>query len=533
MTEKSNNLSTENQYTQEQLKEMYEKSFNMYDLDLFAKDEKEDTRVIDGRVVRITDKDVIIDVGLKSEGIIPLSEFSEPENIKIGEIVPIFIEGFENEEGFADISLKKAQFIKLWPKINDSFENKTNIEGIIRKRVKGGMIVDLLGVEAFLPGSQIDLQPVVDMDKLLNVKTDFRVIKLNYKRRNIVVSRRVILENEKESKKFEFIKNLKQGDVVEGIVKNITEFGAFIEIEKGIDGLLYITDMSWGRIVHPSEILTINEKIKVMITTINKEKGRISLGLKQLTPYPWENIEAKFQIGMRVKGRVVSLEEYGAFVELEKGVEGLIHISEMSWTQHLKHPSEILNMGDEIESIVLSIDKRNERISLGLKQISDNPWDKFTVGERVKGSITKLIKFGAFVEIAPGIEGLLHISNISWDTKISKIEDIYKVGDEIDCLIVNINPEKKRISLGIKQLQKDPIDDYKEGDIIKGIIFEVKDKNVHVEVKEKIKGLIPQRLIAKQSENLSDDYVKGNEIELKVVDIDKERRRIIFSDKVE
>jgi small subunit ribosomal protein S1 len=291
--------------------------------------------------------------------------------------------------------------------------------------------------------------------------------------------------------------------------------------------------MSWGRIVHPSELLTMNEKIKVMVTAINKEKGRISLGLKQLTPYPWENIEAKFQIGSRVVGRIVSLEEYGAFVELEKGVEGLIHISEMSWTQHVKHPSEILHVGDELESIVLSIDKKNERISLGLKQINDNPWDKFTVGERIKGKITKLTKFGAFVEIAPGIEGLLHISNVSWDAKIAKIEDVYKVGDDVDCLIVNIDPEKKRISLGIKQLQKDPIDDYKEGDIIKGVIFEVKDKNVHVEIDEKIKGLIPQRLIAKQSENLSDDYVKGSEIELKVVDIDKERRRIIFSDKME
>lgn len=534
MSENAKNLfADEQQYTKEQLKDMYEKSFNRYDLDLGTKDEKEDMRVIDGRVVRITEKDVIIDVGLKSEGVIPISEFSEPENLKIGEIVPVFIEGFENEDGFADISLKKAQFIKLWPKINDSFENKTNIEGIIRKRVKGGMIVDLMGVEAFLPGSQIDLQPVVDMDKLLNAKTDFRVIKLNYKRRNIVVSRRVILESEKENKKFEFIKNLKQGDVVEGVVKNITEFGAFIEIERGIDGLLYITDMSWGRIVHPSELLTMNEKIKVMVTAINKEKGRISLGLKQLTPYPWENIENKYSIGTKVRGRIVSLEEYGAFVELEKGVEGLVHISEMSWTQHVKHPSEILHVGDEIDAIVLSIDKKNERISLGLKQVADNPWDKFTVGERVNGKITKLTKFGAFVEIAPGIEGLLHISNVSWDAKIAKIEDVYKPGDEVDCLIVNIDPEKKRISLGIKQLQKDPIDDYKEGDIVKGVIVEVKDKNVHVEINEKIKGLIPQRLISKQSENLSDDYAKGAEIELKVVDIDKERRRIIFSDKME
>lgn len=527
------NLETEITYTPEQMKDLYEKSFNMYDKDLAKKTEDDENRVIDGRVVKITQKDVIIDVNLKSEGVIPLTEFSEPEKIREGDIIPVYIEAHENEDGFADISLKKATFIKLWPKIRDSFENATDIEGIIKKRVKGGMVVDLMGVEAFLPGSQIDLQPVDDMDKLLNLKTDFRVIKLNYKRRNIVVSRRVILESEKENKKLEFIKNLKQGDVVEGVVKNITEFGAFIEIERGIDGLLYITDMSWGRIVHPSEMLTLNDKIQVMVIGINKEKGRISLGMKQLTPYPWESIEAKYPIGSRQNGRVVSIEDYGVFVELEKGVEGLIHISEMSWTQHIKHPSEMMAVGDEVEAIVLSIDKKNERISLGLKQLIDNPWDKFNVGDRVNGKITKITKFGAFVEIASGIEGLLHVSNVSWDSKITKIEDVFKEGDVVDALIINIDSEKKRISLGVKQLQKDPIDDYKEGDIVKGIIADVKDKNITIEVDDKIKGIIPQRFIAKQVENLQEEYVKGNEMELKVVDIDKERRRIILTDKME
>ncbi|MEO0237343.1 MAG: 30S ribosomal protein S1 [candidate division WOR-3 bacterium] len=518
----------------EKMKKLYDDSFKSYDLDIFSKkDEDEQSRVVNGRVVRITDKDVIIEVGLKSEGVIPLSDFSEPEKVKVGDIVPVFLEAFENEDGFADISLKKAQFINIWPKINESYEKGTNITGIIKKQVKGGMIVDLMGVEAFLPGSQIDLQPVEDMNSLIGLKTEFRVIKLNYKRRNIVVSRRLILESEKESKKFEFLNNLKVGDVVEGIVKNITDFGAFIEIEKGVDGLLYITDMSWGRLVHPSELLSLNEKVKVVITAINREKGRINLGMKQLTPYPWENIEEKYPVGSRVKGKVVSIEDYGAFVEIEKGVEGLIHISEMSWTQHVKKPQEIMQVGDTVEAIVLSIDKKNERISLGLKQLSDNPYDSISVGQKIKGKITKIQKFGAFVEISPGIEGLLHISNISWDNKVSKIEDLYKVGDEVECVVVNIDNEKQRISLGIKQLQKDPIENYREGDIVKGKISEIKDKSIYVTLDDGVKGLIPQRLIAKQSENLSNEYAKDSEIELKVVDIDVEKRRIIFTDKTE
>ncbi len=519
---------------QEELKKLYENSFKSYDLDIISKkEEDESSRLVNGRIVRITDKDVIVEVGLKSEGIIPLSDFSEPENAKVGDVVSVYLEGFENEDGFADISLKKAQFINVWPKINDSYENGTNITGIIKKQVKGGMIVDLMGVEAFLPGSQIDLQPVEDMNSLIGLKTEFKVIKLNYKRRNIVVSRRQILENEKENKKFEFLNNLKVGDIVEGVVKNITDFGAFIEIDKGIDGLLYITDMSWGRIVHPSEMLSLNEKVKVVITAINKEKGRISLGMKQLTPYPWENIEQKFPIGSRVKGKVVSIEDYGAFVELEKGVEGLIHISEMSWTQNVKKPQEIMNVGDVVESIVLSIDKKNERISLGLKQLSDNPYDNINVGQRIKGKITKIQKFGAFVEIAPGIEGLLHISNISWDNKISKIEDLFKVGDVVECLVINIDNKKKRISLGIKQLQKDPIEHYSEGDVVKGKVVEIKEKSIYIYVEDGIKGLIPQRLIAKQSDNLTNEYKTDMELELKIVDIDRDKRRIIFTDRVE
>lgn len=515
------------------LEQLYEDSFRRYDMDLVKKDEDDDERVIDGRIVRITDKDVIVDVGLKSEGVLHLSEFPNPEELNVGDEIKVYIENFENEDGFADISLRKAIFISLWPKLRESNEKNINIDGIIRKRVKGGMIVDLQGVEAFLPGSQIDLQPVADMDKLINLKTEFRVIKLNYKRRNIVVSRRVILENEKETKKLDFIENLKEGDVLTGTVKNITEFGAFIEIERGIDGLLYITDMSWGRILHPSELVAIGDDVKVMVTSIDREKGRISLGMKQLTPYPWEDIEAKYPIGSRVKGKVISLEDYGAFVELEKGVEGLIHISEMSWTQHLKHPSEMLSVGDDVEAIVLSIDKKNERISLGLKQLVDNPWDRFNVNDVVKGKITRITKFGAFVEIAPGIEGLLHISNVSWDNDTRKPEEVFNKNEDVEAMIVNIDSEKKRISLGIKQMQKDPIDDFENGSMVDGKIVEVKDKNILVELDNGVRGLIPQRLIRNNTENLAENYKSGESIQLKITDIDKEKRRIILTDILE
>lgn len=529
MTQKNESFEIEMNVSKEEMEKLYEESFKSYDLDLLKKEDNDEERIVDGKIVRITDKDVIVDVGLKSEGVINIADFSEPENVKVGDDVKVYIENFENEDGFADISLKKAMFLELWPKLQDSNEQGKKIDGIIKKRVKGGMIVDLMGIEAFLPGSQIDLQPISDLDSLINQKFEFKVIKLNYKRRNIVVSRRIILESEKEDRKMEYIENLKEGDAVKGTVKNITEFGAFIEIEKGIDGLLYITDMSWGRILHPSEIVSIGDNIDVMVTSIDRERGRISLGLKQLSPYPWENIEEKYPIGSRQKGRVISIEDYGAFVELEKGVEGLIHISEMSWTQHIKHPSEIVEIGDEIEAIVLSIDKKNERISLGIKQLADNPWDKFNTGDIVKGNVTKVTKFGAFVEIASGIEALLHISNVSWDKEDLKAEEEFNEGDEVEAKIINIDSAKKRISLGIKQLQDDPMDKFSVGEELKGKIFDTKDKTIVIDIGENFKAIIPKRLIANEAD-VEGHYNKDDEIEVKVVEIDKNKRRLIVTD---
>ncbi len=515
--------------SKEEMEKLYEESFKSYDLDLFKKEDNDDERIIDGKIVRITDKDVIVDVGLKSEGIINIGDFPEPDKVQVGDEIKIYIESFENEDGFADISLKKAMFLQLWPKLEDSNEKGTKINGIIKKRVKGGMIADIIGVEAFLPGSQIDLQPITNLDDLVTQTMEFRVIKLNYKRRNIVVSRRVILESEKEGKKMEYIQNLKEGDVVKGTVKNITEFGAFIEIEKGIDGLLYITDMSWGRILHPSEVVSIGDNIDVIVTSIDHERGRISLGLKQLSPYPWDKIEDKYPIGSRQKGKVISLEDYGAFIELEKGVEGLIHISEMSWTQHIKHPSEIVEIGDEVEAIVLSIDKKNERISLGLKQLADNPWDKFKVGDVINGKITKITKFGAFVEISVGIEALLHISNVSWDKENIISEETFTIGNNIEAKIINIDSIKKRISLGIKQMENDPMDEFAVGQTLEGKVFDVKDKTIVIDIDRDFKAIIPRRLIANE-ENIEDYYKKDDVHNVKIIEIDKTKRRLIVTD---
>ncbi|MDY6786729.1 MAG: 30S ribosomal protein S1 [candidate division WOR-3 bacterium] len=520
-------------YSNEKMEELINESLHTYDLPLLDKrgDGDDEERIIDGRVVRKTEKDLIIDVGLKSEGVVSLSDVADPDEIEVGDTIKVYIENFENNQGFADISLKKARFLQLWPKLEESNEDGSPVEGVIKKRVKGGMIVSLMGVEAFLPGSQIDLQPVSDMDALIGERMKFRVIKLNYKRRNIVVSRRVILESEKEDRKMEYIENLNEGDIVEGVVKNITEFGAFIEIERGIDGLLYITDMSWGRILHPSEIVSIGDTVKVMVTSIDRERGRISLGLKQLTPYPWKGIEEKYPIGSRQEGKIISIEDYGAFVELEKGVEGLIHISEMSWTQHIKHPSEVVEIGDEVEAIVLSIDKKNERISLGIKQLADNPWDRFNEGDIVEGTVKKVAKFGAFVEIATGIEALLHISNVSWDKTDLEAEEEFNEGEEIEAKIINIDPIKKRISLGIKQMGDDPIDRYNVGNMITGKVFETKDKTVIIDIDEPFKAIIPSRLIAMPSENPEADYPKDKEIEVKVIEIDKSKRRLIVTDR--
>jgi len=522
----------------------------LFEIPKLSKDEMEDlynkhlidikTRgIVKGKIIKVTKKDAIIDLGLKSEGCIPLNEFSSPADAKIGEIVDVFLEDLEDDEGFAVISKQKADFMKVWNFIYQKQVSQEPVDGEIIRRVKGGMIVNISGAEAFLPGSQIDFHPVSNLDGLIGQEIKVKVIKLNRRRRNIVVSRRVILEEEKEKAKQKLLAELEEGQTKEGVVKNITDFGVFVDLG-GIDGLLHITDMSWGRISHPSELVAIADKIKVKVIAYDTVKQRVSLGMKQLYPYPWEDVEEKYPVGKKVRGKIVSIAEYGAFVELEKGVEGLIHISEMSWTKHIKHPSQLLAIGDVIEAIVLDVDKERERISLGLKQMEPDPWkaikEKFPVGTNITGKVRTLTNFGAFVEIENGIDGLIHISDLSWTNRVKHPKHFLEKGQKVECRILEIDPERRRISLGMKQLMKDPFEVMAKnvgiGAIVKGKIAEVIDKGVVVELNNKIKGFVPGAQLSEEDPVKQKEKFKvGSSINLKIIEINMKNRRIILSEK--
>ncbi|MEW5995705.1 MAG: 30S ribosomal protein S1, partial [Candidatus Zixiibacteriota bacterium] len=394
--------------------------------------------VVSGKVVGVTRDDVIVDVGFKSEGIIPIGEFGSELNIKVGDPIDVYLEQIEDSNGQLILSKQKADFMRVWDKIREAHDAGDTIEGIVARRIKGGLVVDIMGVDAFLPGSQVALRQIPDFDALIGEEMEVKIIKLNKSRRNIVVSRRMVLEKQREKMRDRLLNEIAVGQIRQGIVKNITDFGVFIDLG-GVDGLLHITDMSWGRIRHPSEVVSLGDKIDVKILDFDEKTSRISLGLKQMTPYPWENIEQKYPIGKKVTGRVVSITDYGAFVELEKGVEGLIHISEMSWTQHIKHPSKIMNVDDKVEAIVLSVDKENEKISLGIKQMEPDPWltieHKFPVSSVVTGKVRNLTAFGAFVELEEGIDGLVHISDMSWTKRVQHPSEVMKKGEKVDVKI--------------------------------------------------------------------------------------------------
>ena len=503
--------------------------------------EKKEPKIgmVKGRIVKITNKEIVVNVGLKSEGILPRSEFREGEEIKVGDEIDVYLEDLEGEEGLAQISKKKADFLKVWDDIKDCYENGTNIDCKVIRRVKGGLMVNVFGIEAFLPGSQIDVKPVNNIDDFVNKAIPVRVIKLNWKRRNVVVSRRVILEEEKELERKRFFSSISEGDIVEGVVKNVTEFGAFIDLG-GVDGLLHITDMSWGRIAHPSEILAIGDIIKVKVIKVDKEQERVSLGLKQLEPNPWDSIEERYQIGKRVKGRVVSLTDYGAFIELEKGIEGLIHVSEMSWTQHIQHPSEVMKIGDIVEAIVLDVDKDEQKISLGLRQAIPDPWknvrEKYPVDSTVEGKITNITSFGVFVELEEGVEGLLHVSDISWTKRIVHPREVFKKNQKVECKVLNIDVEKRRISLGLKQLGPDPLKIFVKrhsvGDKIKGEVIELMPRGMIVELEKGLKGFVPfSHLYRKGMKIPADKYKLGEVLDLKIIEINQKGRNIVLSEK--
>lgn len=493
--------------------------------------------IVTGKVLGVTRDDIIVDVGFKSEGLIPIHEFPEPINVKVGDQIDVFLEAVEDNEGQLVLSKQKADFLRVWDRIKESHDAGATVVGKILRRIKGGLVVDLYGVECFLPGSQVALRQVPDFDALINESMELKIIKINKSRRNIVVSRRSVLEEERTKMRDTLLKEIEPGQVREGIVKNITDFGVFIDLG-GVDGLLHITDMSWGRINHPSEITKLGLKIKVKILDFDKATGRISLGLKQLTPYPWENVEEKYPVNSRLKGKIVSITDYGAFVELERGVEGLIHISEMSWTQHVKHPSKLLAVGDMIEAVVLSVDKENEKISLGLKQLEPDPWltldKRYPLGAIVKGKVRNLTTFGAFVEIEDGIDGLVHISDMSWTKRIQHPSEIMKKNDEIEVKIMGIDKENRRISLGHKQVKDDPWPELESKYALNtetlGTITRLLDRGVIVELEGEVEGFVPTNKLGKPDISKPVEAFSVNDsIPLRVIEFDSKNRRIILS----
>ena len=492
--------------------------------------------VISGTVMEIRPTEVVIDFGGKAEGTIPAHEFLDLSEIEIGSDIEVFLERLEDRFGNPQLSFDKAEQKKNWEKIVNTCEEGSVITGRVRSKVKGGLVVNI-GVDAFLPSSQVDIQAPKNLDQFVGQTFDFKVVKINRERKNIVVSRRELIEERRQDKKREILSKITPGETRRGMVKNITDYGAFIDLD-GLDGLLHITDMSWGRVSHPSEMVKTGEEITVCIIDIDEKRERVSLGLKQLSSNPWDEIENKFPINAKVRGKVVNLVPYGAFVELEEGVEGLVHVTEMSWTKRITKPGEVLNVGDEVDAVVLGIQKEDQKISLGLRQLDVNPWDMAThnypPGARVRGKIRNLTSYGAFVELEEGIDGMVHVSDMSWTRKINHPSEMVKKGDEVDAIVVEVDIENQRISLGMKQLTQDPWEDidrlYKLGDVIKGKVARVAGYGAFIELEHEIDGLVHISQISEERiEKVKDHLKEGEEVSARVIKIDKDERRIGLS----
>jgi len=497
-------------------------------------------QLLSGTIVEINKEFAVIDVGLKSEGLVPLAEFKTPEDLELGKKVEVLLDKAEGSDGQIVLSLEKAQKHRRWEYILDSCKEGSIIAGTVIRKVKGGLMVDI-GIEAFLPGSQIDNKRIKTLDDFIGKKYDFKILKINIERKNIVVSRRELLDEERASKKSELLENIKEGDIRKGIAKNITDFGVFLDLD-GIDGLLHITDMTWKRIRHPSEMVKIGQELEVIILSIDLEKGRVALGLKQKEKNPWEEIEKKYPPGTKVKGKITNLVSYGAFIELEPGIEGLIHVSEMSWTKTISEPSEIVNIGDEVEAIVLSIQKDEGKISLGMKQTERNPWesveDKYPVGKIVEAEIRNLTNYGAFVELEPGVDGLIHISDLSWTKKVSHPSEVLKKGDKVKAVVLSVDKESKKITLGIKQLTGNPWESIEKnlsiGAQVKGIVTKITAFGIFVQLENGIEGLIHVTELSDQPFGKVEDIVSvGAEVTAKVIKIDSEHKKISLSLKAE
>ena len=513
----------------------YERMLELYNGTLASIEEGE---IVKAHVLEIRENLVVLDIGFKSEGTIPLEEFKDMPDLKVGDEVEVLLEHLEDQEGSVVLSKKKADFMRVWERIRVAYESDMPVEGTLVKKIKGGVVVDLMGVDAFLPGSQIALRRVPNIDELLGHKYEFKIIKLNKRRRNIVVSRRVILEQERAGKREKLMKELSKDQVRKGVVKNITDFGAFIDLG-GVDGLLHITDMSWGRISHPSEMVQIGMELEIKVLDIDWERERISLGLKQLQSYPWKDVAAKYPVGTRVNGKVVSITNYGAFIELEPGIEGLVHISEMSWTRNVRHPSKIVSIGEAIEAVVLKVDETEEKISLGMKQTEQDPWVilplKYPVGTRINGKVRNLTSFGAFVEIEPGIDGLIHISDMSWTKRVQHPSEVVKKGDAVDVVILNIDSENKRISLGLKQAEEDPWlrigETYPVGTELPGKVVRLMDKGVVVDLGNDIEGFVPVSQLNPEGTvtNPADFAWETMNLVMRVLEVDPIHRRIVLA----
>jgi small subunit ribosomal protein S1 len=489
--------------------------------------------IVKGRILEIRPREVLVDIGYKSEGGIPITEFEDIENLEVGDEVDVLLERLENDEGMVVLSKEKAAYRQNWNKIASVFHGDGLIKGKVKSVVKGGLMVNI-GVEAFLPASQIDVVPPKDLQQFVGNTYDFKIVKINDDRKNVVLSRRELIEQERSEKRQKFMEGVKVGDKVQGTVKNLTDFGAFIDLD-GMDGLLHITDMTWGRLGHPSELVKVGQQLEVVVLDINKEKERVSLGLKQTQKNPWDQIEERFPAGQRVKGKITNLVPYGAFVEIEEGVEGLIHVSELSWTKRIMRPSDILTAGQEVEAVVLGVNKEEQKISLGLRQLEPNPWDeiekKFTIGSTVRGKIRNMTAYGAFVELDEGIDGMIHVSDLSWTRKINHPSEVFKKNDEVEAVVIDIDKVNQRISLGIKQLAEDPwknIDEkYKIGDLVKGKVTKLAS---FVQLNDDIDGLVHISQLSEDHVAKVKDVLKvGQEVEARVIKVDKVERRIGLS----
>jgi len=496
----------------------------------------EEGKIVKGRVYGVRSDYVMVDIGYKSEGLIPLREFEKETSLQSGDEIEVLLENFEDADGLVVISKQKADKLKNWEKIIAASKEGDTVSGVITHQVNGGLMVDI-GVEAFLPSSQIDVRYVKDKGALIGQKYDFKIIKVNEKRKNIVLSRRELLEEQREKARQKLLSEIKEGDLRKGVVKNITDFGAFVDLG-GLDGLLHITDMTWGRISHPSEVLAVGDAVEVKILNYDREKQRVSLGLKQKTPNPWETVAERYPLGRKVKGRVVNIMPYGAFVELEDGVEGLVHISELSWTRKINHPSEILAIGDIIEVVVLKVESEQEKISLGIKQLEFNPWtvvaQKYPVGTVVKGKIRNLTTYGAFIELEDGIDGLIRVSDMSWSRKITHPSQMFKRGDKVEAKVVSVDQENKKIALGIKQLSPDPWEQvektYTVGEIVDGKVTNLASFGVFVELDSGIEGLVHISQVSDRPfEELKDVIAEGDKVKAQVLSIDKGERKISLS----